>query len=219
MSDVLGEMKQKAAGDSSPGEGRGREVDIQRVYGEIAGAYEAFFPALHRYEGRVEHFLADTVPPGRRVLDVGCGPGHLTRGLAAPVQVVGVDLSPEMIALAREGRPSGDYHVHSYHAPLPAGLGRFDVALAVGCLDFCEDLGRVLGHVSAALEPGGRLLFTVLERRAGLAGHEAPRRRILTAGPEVEALLLVLRGDGARPGGRGPAAPRLRPRPGLGPLQ
>ena len=162
-----------------------REEGVRRVYGEIAGAYEAFFPTLHRYEGRVEEFLARTVPGARRVLDVGCGPGHLTRALAPDVRVVGVDLSAEMIERAREGRPSGDYRVHSYRAPLPPELGRFDVALAVGCLDFCDDLARTLRHVSDALEPGGRLLFTVLERRAGLAGHEQARRSIPTAGPEV----------------------------------
>lgn len=161
------------------------EQHVAQVYGEIAPAYEALFPALHRYEDAVERFLADAVAPGARVLDVGCGPGHLTRGLEASVEVVGLDVSPEMVALAREGRPSGTYRVHSYRQPVPPELGRFDVALAVGCLDFCDDLGRVLGHLSAALKPGGRLLFTVLERRPGLEGHEAAQREISTAGPSV----------------------------------
>ncbi|QRO01939.1 class I SAM-dependent methyltransferase [Archangium violaceum] len=161
------------------------EQGVRRVYGEIAGIYEAFFPSLHRYEGRVERFLAEAVAPGRRVLDVGCGPGQLTRGLDPAVAVVGVDLSPEMIDRARSGRPSGEYRVHSYREPLPEELGRFDVALAVGCLDFCDDLGRTLRHVSGALEPGGRLLFTVLERRPGLEGHEEARRRVQTADTEV----------------------------------
>ena len=168
----------------APGEGR-EEEEVRRVYGELASAYEALFPALHCYAGRVEAFLARTVPPGQRVLDVGCGPGHLTRGLPPAVHVAGVDLTPEMIALAREGRPSGDWRVHSYAHPLPEGLGRFDVALAVGCLDFCEDLPRVLRHLAGALEPGGRLLFTVLERRPGLEGHEEARRRVPTEHAEA----------------------------------
>lgn len=161
------------------------EQHVAQVYGEIAPAYEALFPALHRYGDAVERFLADAVAPGARVLDVGCGPGHLTRGLPESVEVVGLDVSPEMVALAREGRPSSTYRVHSYNQPVPPELGRFDVALAVGCLDFCDNLGRVLGHLSAALKPGGRLLFTALERRPGLEGHEAARRDISTAGPSV----------------------------------
>ncbi|MCY1078606.1 class I SAM-dependent methyltransferase [Archangium lansingense] len=162
-----------------------QEQGVRQVYGEIAGVYEAFFPSLQRYEGRVERFLGETVAPGARVLDVGCGPGQLTRELEPTVQVVGLDLSPEMIELARRGRPSGEYRVHSYREPIPEKLGRFDVALAVGCLDFCDDLPRTLGHVSAALKPGGRLFFTVLERRPGLEGHEEALRQIQTADQEV----------------------------------
>jgi len=161
------------------------EEHVRQVYGEIAPAYEVLFPGLHRYGDRVERFLAETVKPGCRVLDVGCGTGLLTRGLEPSVEVVGLDLSPEMLELARQGRPSGTWRVHSYHQPIASELGRFDVALVIGCLDFCEDLRQVLEHLTAALKPGGRMLFTVLERRAGLDGHEVPRRQVRTAGPGV----------------------------------
>jgi 2-polyprenyl-3-methyl-5-hydroxy-6-metoxy-1,4-benzoquinol methylase len=161
------------------------EEQVRQVYGEIAAAYEVLFPSLHRYEDRVERFLAEAVTPGCRVLDVGCGTGLLTRALEASVEVVGLDLAPEMLELAREGRPSGTWRVHSYHEPIPEELGRFDVVLAVGCLDFCDELPRVLSHLGAALKPEGRMLFTVLERRPGLDGHEVPRRQVQTAGPAV----------------------------------
>ncbi|QSQ20904.1 class I SAM-dependent methyltransferase [Pyxidicoccus parkwayensis] len=162
-----------------------QEDGVRQVYGEIAPAYEALFPVLHRYEDRVERFLADVVKPGCRVLDVGCGPGLHTRGLDASMDVVGTDLSPEMLELARHARPSGAWHLHSYHQPFPPEWGRFHVALAIGCLDFCEDLPRVLRNLAAALEPGARLLFTVLERRPGLEAHETSVRQVQTAGPSV----------------------------------
>jgi SAM-dependent methyltransferase len=161
------------------------EEHVRQAYGEMAPAYEVLFPSLHRYGDRVERFLAEAVVPGCRVLDVGCGPGLLTRGLEASVEVVGLDLSPAMLALARAGRPSGTWRAHSYHQPVPQELGRFDVLLAIGCLDFCEDLARVLKHFSAALKPGGRMLFTVLERRPGFEGHEVPRRQVQTGRAEV----------------------------------
>jgi malonyl-CoA O-methyltransferase len=161
------------------------EQHVRQIYGEIAPSYEALFPALHRYGERVEGFLAGTVGPACRVLDVGCGPGLLTRALEPSVEVVGLDLSPEMLELARRGRPSGQWRAHSYHQPIPPELGHFDVLLAIGCLDFCADLPQVLGHFTAALKPGGRMLFTVLERRPGLDGHEVPQRQVRTAGPSV----------------------------------
>lgn len=161
------------------------EDGVRQVYGEIAPAYEALFPVLHRYGDRVERFLAEAVTPGCRVLDVGCGPGLHTRGLDPSVAVVGTDLSPQMLELARRARPGAAWHLHSYHQPFPPEWGRFHAALAIGCLDFCDDLPRVLGHLARALEPGGRLLFTVLEQRPGLEAHEAPTREVQTAGPAV----------------------------------
>src|SRR5438132_5601805 len=49
-------------------------------------------------------FLLGELRPGMRLLDVGCGPGSITRGLAghvAPGQAVGLDLSRETLAAAR----------------------------------------------------------------------------------------------------------------------
>jgi malonyl-CoA O-methyltransferase len=168
------------------GAGGGSEPGVRRAFGDIAEAYEAFFPSLNRYEGRVERFLADAVRPGARVLDMGCGPGLFTRQLPPSVDVVGLDLSPQMLDVARRGRPTGTYREHSFHAPLPPELGRFDVALAVGCLDFCEDLSGALRHLAGGLVSRGRMLFTVLERRAGLEGHEAVRWRVPESEPAVE---------------------------------
>ncbi|ATB33376.1 class I SAM-dependent DNA methyltransferase [Melittangium boletus] len=168
-------------GGARPGE----EGGVRRAFGEIAEAYEAFFPSLNRYEGRVEDFLSRAVTREARVLDMGCGPGLFTRALPPQVEVVGLDLSPEMLEVARRARPSGRYREHSYRQSLPAELGRFGVALAVGCLDFCEDLPEALGHLAHALEPGGRLLFTVLERRPGLEAHEDACWRLPEAEPPV----------------------------------
>ncbi|RKH01390.1 class I SAM-dependent methyltransferase [Corallococcus carmarthensis] len=166
-------------------DGRRGEAAVARVYGEIASSYEVLYPSLHRYGDRVERFLAGVVKPGLRVLDVGCGPALHTRGLDAAVDVVGLDVAPEMLELAKRARPSGTWRVHSYLDPVPEDLGLFDVALAIGCLDFCDDLPRVLGHLGRALKPGGRMLFTVLERRPGLEAHEAATRAVRTADTDV----------------------------------
>src|SRR5215470_18562003 len=67
-------------------------------------------PATVRQHGRrtaeeAAAFLLPELEPGMRLLDVGCGPGSITRGLAervAPGQVIGVDLSRETLAAARQ---------------------------------------------------------------------------------------------------------------------
>jgi malonyl-CoA O-methyltransferase len=161
------------------------EARVAALYAELAPLYDALYPTLHHYGPRAARFLAEAVGPGARVLDLGCGGGQLTRALPADVEVVGLDLAEPMLALARAARPQGTWRVHSFLQPVPAELGRFDVALALGCLDFCADLPRALAHLAAALRPGARALFSVLEQRAGLAGHEAPRRTLAALEPPV----------------------------------
>src|SRR2546426_270053 len=82
-------------------------------------------------------FLLPELRPGMRLLDVGCGPGSITRGLAerlAPGLVVGVDLSRETLAAARQdaadrGLTNLLYEQGSvYQLPFPDAS--FDVAYA-----------------------------------------------------------------------------------------
>src|SRR5215218_2744965 len=72
-------------------------------------AYSGDAPAVDaelatRTVAREAAFLLPHLRPGMRLLDVGCGPGSITLGLAAtvaPGEVVGLDLRPEVIAQAR----------------------------------------------------------------------------------------------------------------------
>ena len=142
---------------------------VARVYDGIAPGYLALFDRAQRYRSVVERFLEQTTSErGRRlrVLDVGCGPGHLTAKLHESIEVVGLDLSPEMVDLARGARITGCYEVHDFHAPIPSRLGRFDAVLAVGTLDFARDLAAVFMHLSSVLRDGGLLLASVVDRRA-----------------------------------------------------
>ena len=151
---------------------------VRRVFDDLAPEYVDAIAPRERFHRRLRAFLDANVRPGDRVLDVGCGPGHRTAHLPKDVRVVYADLSPAMLEEARARRPGSRAIVHDYHAPLPQKVGRFDVVVAASCLDFCRDLRLVLGHLSAAARPGGRLFFTVIERRPTLAWHERRRRAI-----------------------------------------
>ncbi|MGY1770156.1 class I SAM-dependent DNA methyltransferase [Blastococcus sp. SYSU D00813] len=95
------------------------------------------------------------------VLDVGCGPGHVTAALAAlGVDASGVDLSPRMVGQARRLHPGLRFEVGSATElrPPDASLGGvlgwwslFDLPRAV--------LPGVLASLARALVPGGQLLL------------------------------------------------------------
>lgn len=101
----------------------------------------------------------------RRVLDVGCGEGWLSRALdARGMQVTGVDVVPELIDRARQtGGGSGDFRVMSYE-DLAAGTltERFDAVVANFALIGAEVVDRLIAGVPRLLAPGGSLIIQTL---------------------------------------------------------
>lgn len=102
---------------------------------------------------------------GARVLDLACGHGHYTRLIkaAGAAEVLGVDLSPVMVDLARDlerERPLGISYQAADAVELPR-LGSFDLVSAVWLLNYAtteEELTRMLAGIHRNLAPGGRFV-------------------------------------------------------------
>lgn len=101
------------------------------------------------------------------VVDLGCGSGILSAAVAAAgYDVVGVDLSPAMIDIARRRVPGGRFEIGSV---LDAGIPPCVAVTAVGeIFNYLFDprntdarLAKLLRRVHRALRPGGVLLFDV----------------------------------------------------------
>ena len=124
---------------------------------EFPGTYHLAYrdlPALYR-----EHVR------GVQALDFGCGAGRSTRFLKAQgLEAIGIDISADMVALARQRDPSGDYRVigDGDFRGLPAG--EFDLVQSVFTFDNIPGRERKVGlfaGLAALLAPGGRLLSLV----------------------------------------------------------
>ena len=107
--------------------------------------------------------LVKTLPPGARVLDIGCGNGlPLTKALlAADVQVVGIDSAPKMLARFRLNLPA-THAVRAVAQTLPFADATFDGAVAWGVMFHLPqaDEINVIASVARVLKPGGSFLFT-----------------------------------------------------------
>lgn len=158
---------------------------IRALYDAAAPVYQQKFGQVNRYGARVSDFLDAHVREGQRWLDVGCGPGNLTASLAPAVEVVGLDVSEEMLVLARQLRPSGTYLAHDFHEPLPLEEASVDGAVAIGCFEFLRAPAEVLGHIARVLKPGASFLFSVGERRATLENQQDPSVIAATANGNV----------------------------------
>jgi SAM-dependent methyltransferase len=133
-------------------------------YGEdLAAIHAAGFTGLARDAAR--ELIGRLTVPGR-VIDLGCGDGTSARLLTdAGHDVLGIDRSPALIALARRTAPDATFRVGSFvDADLPDGS---DAVLAAGeVLGYALDarnrapaLAEVLARAAAALRTGGVMLF------------------------------------------------------------
>ncbi|HKT84391.1 MAG TPA: class I SAM-dependent methyltransferase [Solirubrobacterales bacterium] len=149
------------------------EVDERQ---RLAGYFDALAPYYVSHAVPHTYYRARAADDIKRlargaavVLDIGCGPGHLTADLPQRVRVYGTDLSAGMLEQARSSRPSGTYAVHDFHDPLPAGWPAADLVVAVGCFEFCRDLATTLRHLRTAARPNGRLLLAIPDADASPA--------------------------------------------------
>ncbi len=95
--------------------------------------------------------------PGERILDLGCGTGHLTAKIAeAGAHVVGVDRSPEMIRQAKEKYPSLRFEVMD--AREIALDGNFDAVFSNAALHWIKEPEQVIAGIKKSLRPGGRFV-------------------------------------------------------------
>ena len=107
-------------------------------------------------------FLDLVPPPSGRTLDLGCGEGRLARDLAAlGHDVAGVDVSPTMIAAARDEAPGMELHVADA-ADLPFDDGSFGLVLAFMSLQDVDDLSGATREAARVLTPGGKLCLAIV---------------------------------------------------------
>jgi SAM-dependent methyltransferase len=136
---------------------------------QLARIHHARFGELAR--NAAQYLLTERAAGGRRagtVVDLGCGSGILARlAQDAGYQVLGIDISAEMIEIARRQAPGADLRVGSLHeVELPA---RCVAVTAIGeCVNYAaggragpDAFERLARRVHAALDDGGLFLLDI----------------------------------------------------------
>ena len=128
------------------------------------------FKALHDINPVRLAYVCDRVDlNGKQVLDVGCGGGLLSEGLAAAGgRVTGIDMVEASLMLARAHTRTGglriDYRQTTAENLAEIEPGRYDVVVCMELLEHVPDPSSVIRACYQLVKPGGKVFFSTLNR-------------------------------------------------------
>lgn len=144
---------------------------IKENWEKMAEAYDAFISPEDSFSNAIElpcllSLIGDV--KGKRVLEVGCGAGRLAFHLESgnPERIDAVDLSEEMIQIAKKAQINRGSNVH-FHC---GDIGRLafledqsvDCVVASTVFHFVERLDETMFEISRVLRVGGRAVFSLI---------------------------------------------------------
>ncbi len=142
------------------GEGvEARPITSREGYDRWAPFYDEPGNQLLEIEQPIVREILDTLPVGV-ALDAACGTGRHTAYLVSlGHEVIGVDTSPEMLALARAKVPSGTFYETDLH-DVPLADDSVDLVVCAVALSHVADLGPALAEFVRLLRPNGHLVIS-----------------------------------------------------------
>ncbi|MFJ9825008.1 class I SAM-dependent methyltransferase [Streptomyces sp. NPDC101160] len=149
--------------DSGAGRAAGAHERVRRSYDAVAAEYRARIGdelAGKPLDRALLGALVEEAGAGAVIADLGCGPGHIAGWLAGRQRrVVGVDLSPAMVAIGSDRHPEAEFREGDL-LRLPARDGEFGAAVALYSLIHLapDELSPALAEIRRVLRPGAPLL-------------------------------------------------------------
>jgi len=135
---------------------------------EYRKEYDRVTAEGYSFRVRREKVLA-MVPPHTKVVDIASGPGVMIPGLREKhCDITVTDAAPEMIARTKEeyGEAPDVKAVVGDAYALPFESGVYDVAIAMGLIEYLDDEAKYLNETNRILKPGGMAIITFPNRPA-----------------------------------------------------
>ena len=168
------------------------EADARTGYAAWSATYDDPDNLIIALEEPAVWGLLEPLPPGR-ALDAGCGTGrHARRLVEMGHMVTGVDMTAEMLDVARAAVPGATFDEGDLTA-LPYDDGSFDVIVCGLAIAHVADLDSAIAELARVLAPGGHLVMSALHPFQALLGWHAPfkdgdgRRRFVREHPHTHA--------------------------------
>jgi SAM-dependent methyltransferase len=148
------------------------EADPLTGYGAWSSSYDVPGNPIIAIEQPAVWSLVDARPSGR-ALDAACGTGrHAQHLVELGHEVVGIDLTPDMLRRARAAVPSATFFEADL-IDIPADDGGFDVVVCGLALAHLAELSGAITELARVTAPGGRLVVSMLHPFLTLLGWQA----------------------------------------------
>ncbi|XP_034950566.1 juvenile hormone acid O-methyltransferase [Chelonus insularis] len=129
----------------------------------------------------IEEFADELAVMHGKCIDIGCGPGHITKELILPKLptdsiVVGVDISESMVTYANKNHQKEErlsfkqLNIEDEDLPIKEHE-KYDHALSFYCLHWCQNMRLALENIYKLLRPGGRGLVMFLSHNSGFDAY------------------------------------------------
>jgi ubiquinone/menaquinone biosynthesis C-methylase UbiE len=121
-------------------------------------------------------FFSKYIKKSAKVADIGCGDGYGSFKLFSEgFHVTGVDLSTEMIRLAKNRETDSLKFIQASINEMPFRANEFDAILSINCIEWTEDPQVSLNCLHHILKPGGHLCIGILGPTAQPRKNSYPR--------------------------------------------
>lgn len=152
-----------------------RDSTTQNTYNRAAQAYWEKKSQVTLYNASFDTFC-EMLPQNAPVFELGCGPGNVTQyllGQRPDLIITGIDLAPNMVALAKANNPTTHYRVLDCRNIATLDQ-KFDAVLAAFVLPYLtkEECKNLIGDCAALLTDKGPLYLSTMEGEYSASGFE-----------------------------------------------
>ena len=179
---------------------------VESQFDRAAATYDSVAD-LQRHMGNslLNRIQATDVAIDSQLIDLGCGTGELLKQLeqASFSNLVGLDLSSQMIAIAKQKAPSASF-LHAEIESVPVDGESFDIVVSNAAIQWC-DTERATGEIGRLLRPEGKLWLTAFTEGTLRQWHDAfvsggfeSRVHALPCQQEIEATFVAAAFDNVK---------------------
>lgn len=137
------------------------------IFDKYAERYQEKYMEIPLYHEGLVQFCQTVKAGSTKVLDIGCGPGNVSRFLLQQrpeLQILGIDLAPKMVALAKINNPTAQFQVMD-----ALDIGQLENSFAGIVIGFClpylsrEEARELIQQAYQRLEPEGVFYLSTME--------------------------------------------------------